>query len=153
MLRKHVFIGADSAGAELKQLLSAHMTEAGYDVTDCGTHGENPSHYPHYAHAVASEVAKDPDGVFGILICGTGIGMSIAANKHRKVRAALCSETYSARFTRMHNDANVLCLGARVIGPGLAVDIADIFLATPFESGGRHEDRVRMITDIENGSL
>ena len=91
--------------------------------------------------------------VFGILICGTGIGMSIAANKHRKVRAALCSETYSARFTRMHNDANVLCLGARVIGPGLAVDIADIFLATPFESGGRHEDRVRMITDIENGSL
>ena len=149
MLRKTVYIGADSAGYEMKQGLIAHLTEEGYEVIDCGCNSTASCHYPDFAHAVAAKVSEAPDEVFGILVCGTGIGMSMAANKHRRVRAALCSETYSARFTRMHNNANILCMGARVIGPGLAQDITDIFLATEFESGGRHEARVDMITAIE----
>lgn len=149
MLRKRIFIGADSAGYEMKSGLIPHLREEGYEVIDCGCDSNASCHYPDFARAVATEVAKDPDGTFGILICGTGIGMSMAANKHRNIRAALCSETYSARFTRMHNNANILCMGARVIGPGLAQDITDIFLATEFESGGRHEARVNMITEIE----
>lgn len=149
MLRKKIYIGADSAGYEMKEGLIAHLREEGYEVVDCGCYSAASCHYPEFAHAVAKEVSAAPDDVFGILICGTGIGMSMAANKHRRVRAALCSETYSARFTRMHNNANLLCMGARVIGPGLAQDITDIFLATDFERGGRHEARVDMITAIE----
>ena len=93
---------------------------------------------------------KDLDGAFGILICGTGIGMSMCANKHNGIRAALCSDTFSARMTRIHNNANVLCMGARVIGSCLAEDIVDSFLAAEFEAGGRHEQRVNMMLDIEN---
>lgn len=149
MLRKTIYIGADSAGYEMKEGLAAALREEGYDVIDCGTSSSASCHYPEFAHAVCAGVQKAPDDSFGILICGTGIGMSMAANKHRGIRAALCSETYSARFTRMHNNANVLCMGARVIGPGLAKDIADLFLNTEFEAGGRHEERVNMITAIE----
>lgn len=150
MLRKTIFIGADSAGYELKEKIAATLKEAGYDVTDCGAYSSASSHYPEFAHAVCANVQKAPDTAFGILICGTGIGMSMAANKHRAIRAAVCGDTFSARFTRLHNNANVLCMGARVIGPGLAQDIVDLFLSTEFESGGRHEARVNMITDIEN---
>lgn len=149
MLRKKIYIGADSAGFAMKEGLIAALREEGYDVTDCGTDSEASCHYPDFAHAVCANVQKAPDTTFGILVCGTGIGMSMAANKHRHIRAALCSETYSARFTRMHNNANVLCMGARVIGPGLAKDITDLFLNTEFEAGGRHEARVDMITAIE----
>lgn len=149
MLRTKIYIGADSAGFVIKQGLIEALREEGYDVTDCGTDSEASCHYPDFAHAVCANVQKEPDTSFGILVCGTGIGMSMAANKHRGIRAALCSETYSARFTRMHNNANVLCMGARVIGPGLAKDITDLFLSTEFEAGGRHEARVDMITAIE----
>ena len=150
MLRKKIFIGADSAGYLMKEELAASLRDIGYDVTDCGTDSTESCHYPDFARAVCREVQKAPNDVFGILVCGTGIGMSMAANKHRHIRAALCGDTYSARFTRLHNNANVLCMGARVIGSGLAADIAAAFLSTEFEAGGRHELRVNMITDIEN---
>ncbi len=150
MLRKKIYIGADSAGYAMKEELAAALRAEGYDLTDCGTYSNASCHYPDYARAVCREVGKTPDDVFGILICGTGIGMSMAANKHRGIRAALCGDTYSARFTRMHNNANVLCMGARVIAGGLAKDITDLFLSTAFEAGGRHEERVNMITAIEN---
>lgn len=149
MQRKTIYIGADSAGFAMKETLIASLREEGYEVTDCGAYNDASSHYPEFAHAVCEQVQKAPDEVFGILVCGTGIGMSMAANKHRHIRAALCGDTFSARFTRLHNNANVLCMGARVIGIGLAQDIVKAFLDSPFESGGRHEARVDMITAIE----
>ena len=149
MLRKKIFIGADSAGYAMKKDLIAALSEEGYEVVDCGAYNDASSHYPEFAAAVCREVQKAPDEVFGILVCGTGIGMSMAANKHRGIRAAVCCDTFSARFTRLHNNANVLCMGARVIGYGLAKDITDLFLSTEFEAGGRHEARVDMITAIE----
>ena len=144
-----VYIGADSAGFEMKELLKAHLTEGGYTVVDVGCDSTASCHYPIFAAAVARGVQKDA-GSLGILVCGTGIGMSMAAGKHRGIRAAVCGDTFSARMTRLHNDANVLCLGARVIGPGLARDIVDLFMTTEFE-GGRHATRVDMITAIEDG--
>ena len=147
MMRK-IIIGADSAGYELKAKVIAHLTNLGYEVTDCGCHSTESCHYPVFASAVCERVQADLDGCFGILICGTGIGMSMCANKHRGIRAAVCSDTYSARMTRCHNDANLLCIGARVIGECLALDIIDAFLGAEFE-GGRHEIRVKMIEDIE----
>lgn len=147
---KHIFIGADSAGFELKQLIKAHLSEAGYEVTDVGTDSTASCHYPIFAAAVARGV-QDTAGAVGILVCGTGIGMSMAANKFTGIRAAVCGDTFSARMTRMHNDANVLCIGARVIGYGLATDIVDLFLTTEFE-GGRHATRVDMISSLEDGN-
>ena len=151
-MKRSIFIGADSAGFPLKEELKKHLEELGYDVTDLGTDSTASCHYPLFAAAVCHEVQKDPDHRFGILICGTGIGMSMCANKFDGIRAALCSDTYSARLTRNHNDANVICLGARVIGACLAQDILDSFLAAEFE-GGRHAVRVGMIGDIEQGKL
>lgn len=147
MMRK-IIIGADSAGYELKSKVIAHLTNLGYEAVDCGCHSTESCHYPVFASAVCEKVQADLDGCFGILICGTGIGMSMCANKHRGIRAAVCSDTYSARMTRCHNDANLLCIGARVIGECLALDIIDAFLGAEFE-GGRHEIRVKMIEDIE----
>lgn len=145
-----IHIGADSAGYSYKEELKSYLGEKGYTVIDEGAdHGGSGTHYPEYAMKVAAAVQADPEGVFGILICGTGIGMSMVANKYDGVRAALCGDTFSARMTREHNNANVLCMGARVIGPGLAKDITDLFLDTAFESGGRHEMRVGMIADAE----
>lgn len=146
---KKVYIGADSAGYELKEILKAHLTEGGYTVLDMGCNSTASCHYPLFAAAVARGVQADGDAL-GILVCGTGIGMSMAANKHRGIRAAVCGDTFSARMTRLHNDANILCLGARVIGQGLARDIVDLFMTTEFE-GGRHATRVDMITALENG--
>lgn len=146
---KTIYIGADRAGLELKESLKAHLEEQGYTVHDLGTNTTEPSHYPVFAAAVSRAVLEN-EGALGILVCGTGIGMSMAANKHRGIRAALCGDTFSARMTRLHNDANVLCLGARVIDAGLACDIADLFLTTEFE-GGRHATRVGMIGKIEAG--
>ncbi len=143
-----IYLGADSAGFELKGILKSHITQAGHEVVDVGTDSTSSCHYPIFAAAVARGVQED--GAFGILVCGTGIGMSMAANKLRGIRAAVCSDTFSARMTRMHNDANVLCIGARVIGQGLAKDIVDLFLTTEFE-GGRHATRVDMITALEDG--
>lgn len=148
---RKIFIGADSAGFPLKEKLIPHLTELGYEVTDCGTDSTASCHYPDFAAAVCKNVQGDLEGSFGILVCGTGIGMSMCANKHDGIRAALCSDTYSARMTRAHNDANVICMGARVIGECLAIDILDAFLGAEFE-GGRHKVRVDMMTEIENGT-
>ena len=149
MQRKTIYIGADSAGFAMKETLIASLREQGYEVIDCGAYSDASSHYPEFAAAVCKNVQKAPDDVFGILVCGTGIGMSMVANKYDGVRAAVCGDTFSARMTREHNDANVLCMGARVIGPGLMKDIVDLFLSTAFDGGGRHEMRVNMIADAE----
>ena len=150
MEKRLIYIGADSAGYELKEELKAKLIDAGYSVTDMGPDSNASCHYPIYASKVSEAVQKNPEGAYGILICGTGIGMSMCANKYNGVRAAVCSDTFSARMTRVHNNANVLCMGARVIGSCVAADILDSFLGAEFEAGGRHEMRVNMMTDIEN---
>ena len=143
-----IAIGCDHGAYEMKEAIKAYLTEQGVTVDDKGTYSKDSVHYPLYAKAVCKDVqSKDVD--FGILICSTGIGISIAANKHKGIRAALCGDVYSAKFTRLHNDANVLCLGALVTGLGVAKMIVDTFLATEFE-GGRHQKRIDMITEIEN---
>ena len=146
---RKIFIGADSAGYRLKCEVIEHLNTLGYEVCDLGCDSEASCHYPIFASAVCEKVQADLQGSFGILICGTGIGMSMCANKHKGIRAAVCSDTFSARMTRCHNDANLLCIGARVIGSCLAMDIVDAFLGADFE-GGRHQVRVDMMCEIEN---
>ena len=145
---KKIYIGADSAGYAMKQELIPYLQEKGYEVVDCGADSDASCHYPIYACAVCEKVQQDLAGSLGILVCGTGIGMSMVANKHHGIRAAVCGDTFSARFTMMHNDANVLCMGARVTGIGLAKDIVDAYLGAEFE-GGRHALRVDMMMDVE----
>lgn len=141
-----IAIGSDHAAADLRQTIKAYLDEKGIAYKDCGT-DQSPSDYPVIAKAVCGEIqAGNADT--GILLCGTGIGMCMAANKCKGIRAAVCSESYSARFTRLHNDANVLCMGARVVGSGLAAEILDAFLGTEFE-GGRHQRRVDMVMALE----
>ena len=147
---RKIFIGADSAGFTLKEQLIEHLTAKGYEVCDCGTNSTESCHYPDFAAAVCKNVQADLTGSFGILVCGTGIGMSMCANKYKGIRAALCSDTYSAKMTRQHNDANVICMGARVIGSCHAFDILDSFLEGSYE-GGRHAIRVEMMSKIEEG--
>jgi len=146
-----ITIGSDHAGYELKLKVIAHLKERGIEAIDVGTYSTDSCDYPDFAHAVCKNVQ---DGVteLGILVCGTGIGMSMAANKHKGIRAAACSDTFSARLTRMHNDANVLCFGERVVGMGLACDLVDNFIDAEFE-GGKHARRVDMITAIEKEQL
>ena len=141
-----LIVGSDHAGLELKRELASLATELGYDLRDLGTHTSDSTDYPDYAHQVASAVAAG-EGL-GLLVCGTGIGMSMAANRHPGVRAALCGDVFSAMMARQHNDANVLCIGARVVGSGLAGEILKAFLGASFE-GGRHERRVNKI-DLSN---
>ena len=148
-MMKKLVIGCDHAAPELKAIVRDHLIARGFDVVDVGTHTTDSCNYPDYAHALCKKI-QSGECELGILICGTGIGMSMAANKHKGIRAACCSDTFSARLTRLHNDANVLCFGARVVGMGLALDLADAFVDTPFE-GGKHQTRVDMITAIENG--
>ena len=148
-MKRTIYMGADSAGYELKEHIKKKLTAEGYTVNDMGAYNAESSHYPEFAALVCEAVQKNPESAYGILICGTGIGMSMCANKHNGVRAALCSDTFSARMTRIHNNANVLCMGARVIGSCLAEDIVDSFLGAEFEAGGRHEARVNMMIDIE----
>ena len=149
MKKRIIYIGADSAGYDLKEILKVKLEKDGYAVTDMGPDSSASCHYPIYASKVSEAVQADPEGSYGILICGTGIGMSMCANKHKGIRAAVCGDTYSAKMTRCHNDANVLCIGARVIGSCLALDIVDAFLGAEYE-GGRHAIRVGMMADIEN---
>ena len=146
-MKRRILIGADSAGYALKEEIKEHLTGLGYEVDDCGSFSTASCHYPEFANMVCQNMQWDLQGTFGILVCGTGIGMSMCANKHRNIRAAVCSDTYSARMTRAHNDANVLCLGARVIGSCLALDIVDAFLSTDYE-GGRHDIRLEMMSNI-----
>ena len=150
MNKRVIYIGADSAGYDMKEILKKKLEGEGYTVCDMGPDSSASCHYPVYASKVSEAVQKDPDGSYGILICGTGIGMSMCANKYNGVRAAVCSDTFSARMTRVHNNANVLCMGARVIGQCLAEEVLDAFLGAEFEDGGRHRARVDMMTDIEN---
>jgi ribose 5-phosphate isomerase B len=148
---RKIYIGADSAGYFLKEEFKNYLIGKGYEVEDCGTDSDASCHYPIFASAVCENVQRDGDSAFGILICGTGIGMSMCANKYDGIRAAVCGDTFSARMTRLHNDANVLCLGARVIGEMLALDIVEQFLTHEFE-GGRHAIRVDMMADIEKAN-
>ena len=134
--------GSDHAGLSLKKELVGLAAELGYEARDLGTHTSDSTDYPDYAHQVAAAVAAG-EGV-GLLVCGTGIGMSITANRHPGVRAALCGDILSASMSRQHNDANGLCVGARVVGAGLAAEILKAFLGADFE-GGRHARRVNKI--------
>ncbi len=143
-----IAVGSDHAGFALKDTVIKHLRIGGHEVTDCGTYSAVSCDYPVYAKAVCEKVASG-EADRGILICGTGIGMSIAANKVRGIRAACCSDTYSARYTRLHNDANVLCFGARVVGEGLALELVDMFVATPFDNTGNHPRRVAKIAEME----
>ena len=142
-----IAIGCDHAGVEMKKAIIEALSAQGFEFKDLGTDGE-PCDYPVIAEKICNEVLSE-NCEKGILICGTGIGMSIAANKFKGIRAALCSDSFSAKFTRLHNNSNVMCLGARVLGCGLAAELAEIFLTTSFE-GGRHQRRIDLITDIEN---
>ena len=140
MENKKIVMGSDHAGLQLKLKVKAHLEARGFEVLDVGTNTPESCNYTVYADALCKALTAG-EANLGILVCGTGIGMSIAANKHKGIRAACCENTFSARMTRMHNDANVLCFGERVIGYGLACDMVDLFVDTPFE-GGRHQARV-----------
>ena len=147
-----IAIGCDHAATTLKAVVIEHLKARGFEPVDVGTHSTASCHYPVYAHAVCEKI-QSGECALGILICGTGIGMSIAANKHAGIRAACCSDTFSARLTREHNDANVLCFGERVVGAGLAVDLVDAFLDAKYANGGNHLTRVAMLEKIEKGNF
>lgn len=140
MPNNRIALAADHGGAELKDILKQDLVEKGFDVLDLGTHGAEPVDYPDMADAMAAALA-DGRADRGLVLCGTGIGISIAINRYRHVRAALCHNGLTARLARAHNDANVLALGGRIIGVELARDCLDEFLKTPFD-GGRHARRV-----------
>lgn len=141
-----IYIGCDHAGYEMKAAVKELLESKGHVVEDMGGDGGRVD-YPAIAKKVGKAVVADKDSR-GILICGTGIGMSMAANKVKGVRAALCADHFSAKYTRLHNDANVMCMGARTLGVGVALELVELFIDTPFE-GGRHETRVNMIRDME----
>ncbi|MBR4991471.1 MAG: ribose 5-phosphate isomerase B [Clostridia bacterium] len=143
-----IAMGADHGGYSLKEVVKKHLVEAGHEVLDLGTHDTDSCNYPVYAEKVAYAVA-DKDADLGVLICGTGIGMSIAANKVKGIRAAAVSDCFTAQATREHNDSNIICLGERIVGPGLAMRIVDTWLEASFQ-GGRHQTRVDMINELEN---
>ena len=145
-MKLKIALGADHAGYEYKDKLIGVLTQNGYECVDCGTNGPESVDYPLYASKVC-ELVRTEECNFGILVCGTGIGMSIAANKHRGIRAALCNEPESTAMTRHHNNSNVLCLGARMIPFERALELANVFLSTEFD-GGRHERRVEMLDKL-----
>lgn len=138
-MSRTVFIGSDHAGFTLKQLIVSQLGSEGYNVIDLGPEQAKSCDYPLFAQKVCARVLEDE--ALGILVCGTGIGMSMAANRIAGIRAALCTCEFHAKATRQHNNANVLCLGERVTGPGVALDLVRIFLNTSFE-GGRHQRRI-----------
>ncbi len=142
-----VVIGCDHAAVDMKNQVAEDLRAKGFEVTDVGTYTNDSCDYPVIAHELCTKI-QDGSHKLGILICGTGIGMSMAANKHHGIRAACCSEPYSAQLTRQHNDANVLCFGARVVGLGTALQLVDAFLNTDYE-GGRHQRRVDLVNQIE----
>ncbi|MBQ7677402.1 MAG: ribose 5-phosphate isomerase B [Lachnospiraceae bacterium] len=141
--------GCDHGGYELMQEVKRHLEERGLTYMDFGTDSAASVDYPVYAHAVAESIQKG-ECDRGILICGTGIGISIAANKHKGIRAALCHDVFSAEATRLHNDANILAMGGRVIGGGHALRVVDAFLDTPFSEDERHKRRIAGIAALEN---
>ena len=143
-----IAFGSDHAGYELKKALMEHLKENGYEVYDLGCNDTQSCDYTDYAKAVAGEVASGK-AQRGVLVCGTGIGMSIAANKVKGIRAAVVTEEFSAKATREHNDANILCLGARVLDKERATGLLDIFMNTPFSNGENHIRRIGKIAKIE----
>ena len=145
-----IAVGADHAGYAAKEEVMGWLRDWGHEVDDVGTHGPEPVDYPTFAARVAAQVVARRDDL-GILVCGSGIGVCIAANKVPGIRAAYATDTYSAKMARAHNDANVLCLGARVTGPELMKELVSAFLASSFE-GGRHQRRVEEIEKIERGA-
>ena len=140
-----IAVGSDHAGYALKQVVMAHLKERGEEFKDYGTYSEASCDYPDFAEEVSQAIIKG-EADKGILICGTGIGISIAANRHREIRAALCGDCFSAEATRQHNDANVLAMGARVVADGLALKIVDTFLDTPFSNGANHVRRISKLS-------
>ena len=145
---KKIAIACDHGGYELKKDIIKHLEARGFEICDFGCDSTQSVDYPDYALPASLAVAKG-ECELGILICGTGIGMSLCANKVKGIRAACCSDTFSARMTRMHNNSNILCFGARVVGLGLATDMVDLFLDTEFE-GERHNQRIAKMMAIEN---
>jgi len=151
LINMKIALGSDHGGYGLKELIKKHLQEKGLDIKDFGTDSTTSTDYPDFARAVGEAVvAGDFDR--GILVCGTGIGISIAANKVPGIRCALLSDCFSAKATRQHNNANIMALGERVVGPGLALEIVDTWLGTEFE-GGRHQNRIDKITEIEKKYL
>ena len=139
--------GCDHGGFEHKNAIAEHLKNRGFEVVDCGIYENKSVDYPDIAVKVCEQITSKQCEL-GILVCGTGIGMSLAANKVKGIRAACCSEHFSAKYTRLHNDSNILCLGGRVIGVGTAIELVDLFVDTEFV-GGRHQTRVDKITAIE----
>lgn len=144
---KRIVLSSDHAAIELRQAIAAHITAQGYEAVDIGPTTTESTHYPLHGEAAAQRVASG-DCSLGIILCGTGQGIMMAANKVKGIRCGVCSDEFSAKMIRQHNDANILSLGARVIGEGLALSIVDAFLAAEFE-GGRHGTRVDMIMAVE----
>lgn len=143
-----IALSSDHAGFPLKEEIKKYFDEKQIAYQDCGAYSTDSVDYPYQAKK-ACDLVVSGECDKAILCCGTGVGISIAANKVKGIRAACCSDYFSAKYTRAHNDANALCLGARVIGPGAALELVEVFLNTPFE-GGRHQRRVDQITEIEN---
>ncbi len=147
----NIALGCDHGGFEHKNAILDHLTKMGHNVTDFGIYENASVDYPDIAAKLCSSIQKG-ENTLGILVCGTGIGMSIAANKHKGIRAAACSEHFSAKYTRLHNNSNVLCLGGRVIGVGTALELCDLFINSEFE-GGRHQNRIDKIAVIESNEI
>jgi ribose 5-phosphate isomerase B len=143
-----IAIGSDHTAVELKSQVIEHLIDSGHEVFDMGPNTTERTHYPIYADLVCKEIQSNKVDR-GVLICGTGVGMSIAANKHIGIRAVVCSDTFSARASKAHNDTQIICFGARVVGPELAFDIVDSFLSATYE-GGRHQLRVDMLNELDN---
>lgn len=137
-----ILLGSDHGGFKLKNIIINHLQTQGYEIEDLGCYSEESCDYPLIAQSMAKKIQNSEER--GILVCGTGIGMSIAANRYKNIRASHCTDTFTARMTRMHNNSNILCLGERVTGAGLALDIVDTWLMTQFE-GGRHLRRIDML--------
>lgn len=151
-MSQRIAIGADHAGYPLNERVIAELREAGHEIVDFGTHdGSQQDDYPDYARQVGEAIQQGVAEI-GILVCGSGVGAAVAANKLRGIRAAMCSDTYSAHQSREHDDCNVLCLGARVIGVELALELVRTFVAARFSGEERHRRRLRKIAAMENGS-
>jgi ribose 5-phosphate isomerase B len=144
-----VVVGSDHAGYLLKNRLRDMLVAAGHDVTDVGADSPDSSDYPDYAAKVGHVIVNSPE-TLGVLVCGTGAGISIAANKIHGIRATACSEPVTAALSRSHNDANIVCIGERIVGPEVADEIVRVFLATPFSQGERHMRRIDKVTALEN---
>ncbi len=147
MIDMHIVIAADHAGYHLKELIKRELVKRGHSVEDRGAFSSESVHYPEFAQKAAEAVASGKYPL-GVVICGTGIGVSITANKVAGIRAALCNDLYCAQLSREHNDANILAMGSRIVGPGLALRIVETFISTPY-SGGRHSVRLKQIHQME----